>query len=96
MLIELFKDDQGFVTGFRHSWGPEAVAPVPENTFDIKTADFNGLVDFLAGRPVTISPLPGQGDFASGTLALIAHDMATVEVLSSENSSFFDTAKGLA
>lgn len=96
MLVELFKDDNGFVTGFRHGWGPAAVAPVPENVFEVNKSDFNGLVDFLAGRPVTVSPLPGQGDFASGTLALIAHDMATVEVQSSENASFYDAAKGLS
>lgn len=96
MLIEIFKDENGFITGFRHGWEPGAVHPVPANTFEINKSDFNGLVDFLAGRPVTVSPLPGQGDFASGTLALIAHDMATTEVFSSDNSGFFENAKGLS
>lgn len=95
MLIELFKDEDGFIRGFRHGWGPRAVPPVAENLFDINKSDFNSLVDFLAGRPVQVSPLKGKGDWASGTLALIAFDMATVEVQSSENSSFFATAKGL-
>lgn len=93
MLIELFKDAAGFVTGFRHGWSPAAIAPVPDNTFDINPSDLNSLVDFLAGRPVTVSPLQGTGDWASRALGLIAHDMATVESVSSENSSFFDSAK---
>jgi hypothetical protein len=95
MLIELYKDSHGLVTGFRHSWGPFAVKPFTENVFDIRAADFNCLVEFLAGRPVTVSPLQGQGDFASGTLALVALDIATTEVFKSDNSGFFETAKGI-
>ena len=92
MLVELFKDREGFVRGFRHGWTANAVPPVPENTFEINPSDFQSLVNFLAGRPVTVSPLQGVGDWASRSLALIAHDIATVDATSSENSGFFKTA----
>ena len=92
MLIELFKDRDGFIRGFRHGWTAKAVPPVPENTFDINPSDFQSLENFLAGRPVTVSPLVGTGDWASRALGLIAHDVATVEVKSSENAGFFENA----
>jgi hypothetical protein len=95
MLIELIKDKESQVTGFRYGWGRLAVPPVPENVFEINKSDFNGLVDFLAGRRVVVSPILGIGDFASGNLALIALDIASTEVFKTENSSFFETAKGL-
>lgn len=92
MLIELFKDHNGFVTALRHSWGAGAVRPVAENVYDIPEADLPHLVEFVAGRPVTVSPIPGVGDFASHALGLIAHDIATVEAQSSANAGFMENA----
>ncbi len=90
--IELFLDSDGFIRGFRHGWGPRAVPPVAENVYAINKSDFNSLVDFLAGRPVTVSPIVGTGDWASRALGLIAHDVATVEAKSSKNAGFFENA----
>lgn len=88
MLIELFFNNNGFVTWFRHSWKINCkVLPKLMNTRKINASDFKKLVKFMAHNWIILAE-EHTADFKSWNLYLTALDYINDAAMRS--SAFWD------
>ena len=68
MLIEIFKNNMGLITGFRHSWKQGCKAPIRKNIFFVPERQINGLIQYLIGTPCKVAENKEKKDKQCGDL----------------------------
>lgn len=89
MLIEIFKDDFGNITGFRHGWQKGCIPPIPENVFEVPEQERDELFIYLTGNLCCVTRGKQKTHKQYGNLRL--HQLDTEDLaIRNENRKIFN------